>query len=41
MGKTLDLEIILWDDSYKITKLKVNRNQKLFVISNADSLIEK
>ena len=40
MKKIIHLEKILWDEYDKITKLKVNKNQKTFVAPNADSLID-
>ena len=40
MKKVIHLEKILWDECDKITKLKVNKDQKTFVAPNADSLID-
>ena len=40
MKKIIHLEKILWDECDKITKLKVNKNQKTFVAPNADSSID-
>ena len=40
MEKKIHLEKILWDDCEKFTKLKVNKEQKSFVASNTDSLID-
>ena len=40
MEKKIHLERILWDDYDHFTKLKVNKDQKSFVASNADSLID-
>ena len=40
MEKKIHLEKILWDYSDDIIKLKVNKSQKSFVASNADSLID-
>ena len=40
MEKKIHLEKILWDYSERITKLKVNKEQRKFVAPNADSLID-
>ena len=40
MEKKIHLEKIIWDDYDKITRLKVNKEQKSFVAPNADSLID-
>ena len=40
MEKIIHLEKILWDDYHKITRLKVNKDQKNFVASNEYSLID-
>ena len=40
MENKIHLEKVIWDYSEDVTKLKVNKDQKSFVASNTDSLID-